>query len=99
MKSLYFLSGLPRSGSTLLGSILSQHPEIQSTPTSPLADLLCVIDEGFSKLDLQYTYDKENIQYNTYSSLLNNFYNHIKLDKITIACISSFSFLGIRTQI
>ena len=78
MKSLYFLYGLPRSGSTLLGSILSQHPEIQSTPTSPLADLLCVIDEGFSKLDLQYTYDKENIQYNTYSSLLNNFYNHIE---------------------
>ncbi|MGA0120182.1 MAG: sulfotransferase family protein [Methylophilaceae bacterium] len=78
MKSLYFLSGLPRSGSTLLGSILSQHPEIQSTPTSPLADLLCWIDDGFSKLDLQYTYDKENIQYNTYNSLLSNFYNHIE---------------------
>ncbi|NBV28439.1 sulfotransferase [bacterium] len=78
MKTLYFLSGLPRSGSTLLGSILSQHPKLQATPTSPLADLLCWIDEGFSKLDFQYTYDKEQIQYNTYHSILENFYNHIE---------------------
>jgi sulfotransferase len=78
MKTLYFLGGLPRSGSTLLGSILSQHPEIQTTPTSPLSDLLCWIDEGFSKIDLQYTYDKKNITYNTYNSILENFYNHIE---------------------
>lgn len=78
MKTLFFLSGLPRSGSTLLGSILSQHPKLQATPTSPLADLLCWIDEGFTKLDLQYTYDKQQIQYNTYNSILENFYNHIE---------------------
>jgi sulfotransferase len=78
MKKLFFLSGLPRSGSTLLGSILSQHPKLQATPTSPLADLLCLIDESFSKLDFQYTYDKESITYNTYNSVLNNFYNHIE---------------------
>jgi sulfotransferase len=78
MRTLFFLSGLPRSGSTLLGSILSQHPELQATPTSPLADLLCWIDEGFTKLDIQYTYDKQQIQYNTYNSILENFYNHIK---------------------
>jgi sulfotransferase len=78
MKTLFFLSGLPRSGSTLLGSILSQHPKLQATPTSPLADMLCWIDEGFSKIDLQYTYDKQQIQYNTYNSILENFYNHIE---------------------
>ena len=77
MKTLFFLSGLPRSGSTLLGSILSQHSEIYVTPTSPLSDLLCLIDESFSKLDIQYTYDKENITTNTYKALLKNFYNHI----------------------
>ena len=61
-----------------MGSILSQHPKIQATPTSPLADLLCWIDEGFSKIDLQYTYDERQIQYNTYNALLENFYNHIE---------------------
>ncbi len=90
MKKLYFLSGLPRSGSTLLGSILSQHPKIQSTPTSPLADLLCHIDFGFSKANIHYTYDKNNIQYNTYNSVLENFYNHIEkpciLDKHRAWC-------------
>ena len=78
MKTLFFMSGLPRSGSTLLGSILSQHPKLQATPTSPLADLLCYINESFSKLDVRYTYDKKNIEYNTYSSILENFYNHIE---------------------
>lgn len=90
MKTLYFLSGLPRSGSTLLGSILSQHPRLQATPTSPLADLLCWIDDGFSKLDIQYTYDKTQITYNTYSAILENFYNHIEkpciLDKHRAWC-------------
>lgn len=78
MNKLFFLSGLPRSGSTLLGSILSQHPEIQVTPTSPLSDLLCLTDENFTKFDVQYTYDKENITKNIYSSILNNFYSHIE---------------------
>lgn len=77
MKTLFFLSGLPRSGSTLLGSLLNQHPEIHTTPTSPLADLLCLIDGNFNHLDVQYTYDKTSIQYNTYNSLISNFYNHI----------------------
>jgi sulfotransferase len=78
LKKLFFLSGLPRSGSTLLGSILSQHPKLHTTPTSPLADLLYLVDEGFSKLNLQYTYDENEVKYNTYKSILENFYNHIE---------------------
>lgn len=77
MKTLFFLSGLSRSGSTLLGSLLSQHPEIHTTPTSPLADILCHLDEGFKRCDVQYTYDNNQIRYNTYNSILSNFYNHI----------------------
>ena len=34
------LSGLPRSGSQVLSSILNQHPDIHSTVTSPIADLI-----------------------------------------------------------
>jgi sulfotransferase len=39
-KTFHFLSGLPRSGSTVLTSILNQHPEVYATPTSPLLDQL-----------------------------------------------------------
>lgn len=40
MKTIHFLSGLPRSGSTVLASLLNQNPDIYATPTSPLLDLL-----------------------------------------------------------
>jgi len=37
---MYYLAGLPRSGSTLLGTLLSQHPSIEVTATSSLIDLI-----------------------------------------------------------
>lgn len=40
MKNIYFLSGLPRSGSTVLAAILSQHPSLHTTSTSNLLDTL-----------------------------------------------------------
>ena len=36
----YFLSGLPRTGATLLSSILNQNPDIHSGPESPICGLL-----------------------------------------------------------
>jgi hypothetical protein len=78
MKTLYFLGGIPRSGSTLLGSILNQHSDIYVSPTSPLSDLVTNIEKSFDVLDQQFTFDRENISYNTYSSVLSNFYNHIE---------------------
>lgn len=38
--TIHQLAGLPRSGSTLLGNILAQHPDLTVTGTSPLADLV-----------------------------------------------------------
>lgn len=40
MKSLYFLSGLPRSGYKVLSAILNQHPHILATATSGLIDVM-----------------------------------------------------------
>ena len=40
MKKIYFLAGLPRSGSTVLAALLQQHPELHATSTSGLLDLL-----------------------------------------------------------
>lgn len=39
-KQFHFISGLPRSGSTVLASILSQNPSVFVTPTSPMLDQL-----------------------------------------------------------
>ena len=37
---MYFLSGLPRSGSTLLTSLLNQRPDAYASPTSNLCDTM-----------------------------------------------------------
>jgi sulfotransferase len=39
-KKFYFLSGLPRSGNTLLSSILNQNPKIYSSGISPIVEYL-----------------------------------------------------------
>lgn len=75
MKKIYFLSGLPRSGSTLLGSILGQNPNITVTPTSPLLDLMCYTNESFQKLNNNYTFNYQKTSDAIYKGIINNFYN------------------------
>ena len=36
MNKFYYLTGMPRTGSTLLGSLLAQHPDVHISATSPL---------------------------------------------------------------
>lgn len=47
MKTLHFLSGLPRSGSTLLASILNQNPDVYVTPTSPMLNVTVKLQEAW----------------------------------------------------
>lgn len=77
MKTLYFLGGLPRSGSTLLGSLLNQHSNVYVSPTSPLGDVITDIERSFNRIDTQFTFPREEISYNVYKAVLGNFYNHI----------------------
>jgi hypothetical protein len=50
MKKIYFLSGLPRSGSTVLAALLQQHPEMHTTATSGLLDMLVGTFRGVGRL-------------------------------------------------
>jgi|APGre2960657373_1045057.scaffolds.fasta_scaffold13880_4 sulfotransferase len=77
MKQLFFLSGLARSGSTLIGSILNQNPNIYVSPTSPLMDLFCLTEIDYQKMDQQYTYDKQTVVNNLHKVLASTFYQHI----------------------
>lgn len=79
-KSIFFLSGLPRSGSTLLGSILGQNQKIAVTPTSPLLDLLCLNNEAFSKLNSNYTFDVEGLSNDVYGAIIDCYYNQFKTE-------------------
>lgn len=55
MRKFHFISGLPRSGSTLLAAILNQNPRFRAGMTSPLADIMgVVIAEASSKNDFSF---------------------------------------------
>lgn len=59
MKNIYFLSGLPRSGSTVLAAILSQNPEVHTTATSGLLDMLVgTLRAWADSMSVQATPDK-----------------------------------------
>ena len=45
MSKMHFISGMPRSGSTLLCNILSQNPRFRATGTSPLPQLLATTSQ------------------------------------------------------
>jgi sulfotransferase len=46
-KTYHFLSGLPRSGSTVLSSILNQNPDVYVTPTSPMLNVAVKMQEAW----------------------------------------------------
>lgn len=75
---MHFLSGIPRSGSTVLSSLLNQHPQIHSTATSGLVNLmgsLCRAWESSPEITSQST-DKEEA-YRMLRSLLQSKYEPI----------------------
>src|SRR2546423_3825009 len=54
-RKFHFISGLPRSGSTLLAAILNQSPRFRAGMTSPLADIMGVVmAEASSKNDFSF---------------------------------------------
>lgn len=54
-QTFHFISGLPRSGSTLLAAILKQNPRFHAGMTSPVADIMgVVVAEMSSKNDFSF---------------------------------------------
>ena len=45
MKKVYFISGFPRAGNTLLSSILNQNPNISATGKSFLPDMFYILKD------------------------------------------------------
>jgi sulfotransferase len=81
-KQFYFLAGLPRSGSTVLASILNQNDSLYTTNTSPLLDLLYLNEQAWRKcpsvIANPYPIQLENIS----ESIINSCWQHIDQDTI-----------------
>ena len=75
MKSYYFISGLPRSGSTLLSSILKQNPDFYADIASPVQGLtgnsIDVITSGESNLNITED-QRKNLMYGVFDGYYKN---------------------------
>ena len=63
-KTIYFINGMPRSGSTLLCNILAQNPNFHATPTSGLAELVTSIHQYWTNnpvMKASETWDREKV--------------------------------------
>ena len=75
MRKIHFISGLPRSGSTLLTNILLQNPNFQTTATSSLLDFLLQVRDNWSKLEGHSTYPDGQDKWKVIRSILQNYHN------------------------
>jgi sulfotransferase len=74
-RKFHFISGLPRSGTTLLAAILNQNPRFRAGMTSPLADIMgLVIAEASSKNDFSFDVSDEQ-RVALLRGLIENFYS------------------------
>lgn len=77
MKTYYFMSGLPRSGSTLLSSILNQNPRIYSGPSSPVVSTMLTLENCFSNDELFLAFPKISQASKIISSVMENYYSDV----------------------
>lgn len=78
MKQYYFMAGLPRSGGTLLKSILDQNPNIHTNPVSPVLELMYYTDEYFLTSESFLAYPKPKVAHKMISSIIDNYYSDVK---------------------
>ena len=77
-KTFYFMAGLPRSGSTLLSSILNQNPRFYSGPSSPVLGAMYTMEENFTSNELYTGYPKPDQMREIIGSIPHHFYSDIE---------------------
>lgn len=77
MKQFYFLSGIPRSGSTVFSTLISQNPDIYTTPTSPLLDLLLVTKPNWKQVSAFQKITHPDQYFNIERGIITGCYQHI----------------------
>lgn len=74
-KHYLFLSGLPRSGSTLLASLLNQNPAIHAGANSPMAGLMSNVEKALINSEQFNAYPKTHVVPGLVRGILESFYS------------------------
>jgi sulfotransferase len=73
-KTLHFVAGLPRSGSTMLISLLAQNPTIFGAPVSGLAGIINGVNSNWDKIEFHKEVPNEAAKINTLRAILDNYH-------------------------
>lgn len=76
-KTFYFMAGLPRSGSTMLSSILNQNPRFHSGPSSPVLGAMFAVEQNFMGNELYHGYPKPDQVGEIIGSVPYHFYSDV----------------------
>lgn len=76
-KKYYFMGGLPRSGSTLLSSILNQNPRFYSGPSSPVLGAMVSTHDNFLQNELYHGYPKPYQVNEIVGSIIGHWYSDV----------------------
>jgi sulfotransferase len=76
-KTYYFMSGLPRSGSTMLSAILNQNPRFYSGPSSPVTSIMLVLENALSQDELFLAYPKRQQAGELVANVIKHYYSDV----------------------
>jgi len=77
-KKYYFVSGLPRSGSTLLENILAQNPRFHATATSGIMDVMFGVRNQWSNLIEFKAAPNDSAKLRVLRGILENYYSDVE---------------------
>src|ERR1700756_4570620 len=79
---IHFISGLPRSGSTLLAAILRQNPRFHAGMTSPVGGMYMALEGAMSRRNEAAVFIVEAQPRDVLKGLSTNYYNEIQREKL-----------------
>jgi len=82
VSQLHVISGLPRSGSTLLSAILCQNPKFNAAVTSPVSILCTTLHRQMSEGNEFRTFFNEERRRNILRSVFDGYYSHISASSV-----------------
>jgi sulfotransferase len=77
MKTINFIAGLPRSGSTLITNVLKQNTNIHGEAVSSLASIFGTINASWSSIEANQEYPNYQAKKGILFSILQGYYSHI----------------------
>ncbi len=79
---IHFISGLPRSGSTLLAAILRQNPHFHAGMTSPVGAIYMALETALSRRNEAAVFIEEAQRRDVLRGLFANYYNEIQNERL-----------------